>query len=81
MAPLAEGDSVTASSFTHEATRFRIDVDQSYEAFCERYQSAVPNLDQARIAGFVRAALRGKRSWPTPTLPQHTASSYFGNWM
>jgi hypothetical protein len=41
---------VGVTSYPHEVRRLAVDVDQEYEAFCERYESAVPELDRRRLA-------------------------------
>jgi hypothetical protein len=47
-------------SFPHRVTRLVFDTGQPYEAFCARYEAAVPALDEKRLAEF---AARGA-AWP-----------------
>jgi hypothetical protein len=46
--------SLTSISTTHVVSRPEIELSEPYDSFCERFEQAVPPLDQQRIADFVR---------------------------
>jgi uncharacterized protein (DUF302 family) len=45
--------SLSDRTSSHEVTRFKIETDEPYTVFCERFAQAVPPLNEQRLAEFV----------------------------